>query len=314
MNSKMTAKMKRFSSGSNTTDNIAASLTPQEGDDSGYESIPLDRVRPDPDNPRHLGLNHDNPREIAQDDPRREEKLAEVEALEDMSISIASQGVITPIRVYRMGKDFRIAHGERRYLASVMAGKSSIPAIVLKERPVNLRLQQLIENFQRKGLQLRYRVENIRAVISESERLGESVSNVDELRRITGIGRSQAFQYLAILSAPKDVRDALAAGEIENLDLAANIARMTDPVLRARAIKEGSLPVAPTPVTAPAKAKASVGRPAFVKMGSTPRTDIVRRIVEATAGVGRYEIDWTDPRAVSKVFKQLLKDIEEDKL
>jgi len=202
-------KFKRFATGSATTDSIAASLKPAEGDDSGYESIPLIRIHPDPENPRHLDLDAANPRQVAEDDPRREEKLAEIEDLENLALSIASQGVLTPIRVYRVGRDFRIAHGERRYLASVMAGCGSILSIVLKERPDNLRLQQLIENFQRKGLSLFRRCENIRSVVKESEQLGNGHVDVDKLRELTGIGRTQAFQYMAILAAPKDVWEAV---------------------------------------------------------------------------------------------------------
>jgi len=311
----MKTKLKRFSSGSQSTDNIAASLTPQEGDESGYESIPLDRIHPDPENPRHLGLDPANPRLVAADDPRRDEKLAELEDLENLALSVISQGLLTPIRVYRTGRDFRIAHGERRFLAHVMAGKTSILSIVLKERPVRLRLDQLIENFQRKGLSLYRRVENMRSVLDEAAKLGQEIGNVDQLREATGISRSQAFEYMAVVSAPKDVWAAMAAGQIGNLELAAAIARISDPILRSRAIKEGGIPSKADASPAPAKArKQGKGRPAVVKLGTTPRTDVVRRIIEACAGVGRYDIDWTDPAAVSKVFKQLVKDIEEDKL
>jgi len=282
-------KFKRFATGSATTDSIAASLKPAEGDDSGYESIPLIRIHPDPENPRHLDLDAANPRQVAEDDPRREEKLAEIEDLENLALSIASQGVLTPIRVYRVGRDFRIAHGERRYLASVMAGCGSILSIVLKERPDNLRLQQLIENFQRKGLSLFRRCENIRSVVKESEQLGNGHVDVDKLRELTGIGRTQAFQYMAILAAPKDVWDAM--------------------------IKEGRVvSLSEVAKSGASKPKPAMGRPAVVKLGTTPRTDVARRIIEAVGGVGRYDIDWTDPGEVTKIFKQLIKDIEEDKL
>jgi len=278
-------KFKRFATGSATTDSIAASLKPAEGDDSGYESIPLIRIHPDPENPRHLDLDAANPRQVAEDDPRREEKLAEIEDLENLALSIASQGVLTPIRVYRVGRDFRIAHGERRYLASVMAGCGSILSIVLKERPDNLRLQQLIENFQRKGLSLFRRCENIRSVVKESEQLGNGHVDVDKLRELTGIGRTQAFQYMAILAAPKDVWDAMGGGHIDNIDLAASISRIADPILRSRAIKEGRVvSLSEVAKSGASKPKPAMGRPAVVKLGTTPRTDVARRIIEAAWG------------------------------
>lgn len=307
----MASKLKRFASSNATTKQIAESLTHSEADESGYDTIPLERIQLDPENPRHLGLEVSNPRLVAQDDARREEKLAYIEKLEDLALSIASQGVITPIRVYRIGREFRIAHGERRYLASVMAGEVSIPAIILKEKPKTLRLQQLLENFQREDLSAFRRCENIRSVLIEAAALGEPIDSHEKLRKATGIGRSQAFDYLAVACATDDVWDALASGQITSVGAAAVISRISDPAVRARAIQEGIDPQGNTQPTPVKTVRPKGGRPAAFRFpGATTNADVARRIIEAVGGAGRYEVDWTNAVAVSKTFKQLLKDLE----
>jgi len=307
----MATKLKRFATSNSTTKQIAESLTPSEADESGYDMIPLERIQLDPENPRHLGLDVSNPRLVDPEDARSEEKRDYIEKLEDLALSITSQGVITPIRVYRIGREFRIAHGERRFLASIMAGAVSIPAIILKEKPRTLRLQQLLENFQREDLSVFRRCENIRSVIAEAASLGEPIDSPEKLRKATGIGRSQAYDYLAIAGANDDIWDALERGQITSVGSAAVIARISDPMVRARAISEGIDPHGNTPPSPIKSIRPKGGRPAAFRFpGATANADVAKRIIEAVGGVGRYEVDWTNAVAVSKTFKQLLKDLE----
>jgi ParB/RepB/Spo0J family partition protein len=50
--------------------------------------------------------------------------------LKQFSESIEKHGVLKPITVRKSGKDFTIVMGERRYRASKLAGKKTIPCIV----------------------------------------------------------------------------------------------------------------------------------------------------------------------------------------
>ncbi|MCL6441280.1 MAG: ParB/RepB/Spo0J family partition protein, partial [Thermoleophilum sp.] len=91
------------------------------------KEIRLDRIVPDPDQPRRTF------------DPDR---------LEELAASIAIEGVLQPIVVrYDASRDvYVIVHGERRWRASQRAGLTKIPAIV-REVPEDRRLvQQLMEN------------------------------------------------------------------------------------------------------------------------------------------------------------------------
>ena len=55
----------------------------------------------------------------------------EQDSLEQLAVSISKFGVIEPIVVRPVGKKFEIIAGERRYKASKLASKSTIPAIII---------------------------------------------------------------------------------------------------------------------------------------------------------------------------------------
>src|SRR5574344_208988 len=73
-------------------------------------------------------------------------------AIRELSTSIKEHGVIQPIVVRKIGDKFEIIAGERRYKASILAGKKSIPAIVADLDDVESAEIALIENVQRQNL------------------------------------------------------------------------------------------------------------------------------------------------------------------
>ena len=80
--------------------------------------------------------------------PRRE--FSE-ESIKELSDSIKEQGVLTPLLVRRNGDGFELIAGERRTLASILAGKEDIPAKILTVKPSSLKISllQWIENIER---------------------------------------------------------------------------------------------------------------------------------------------------------------------
>lgn len=80
------------------------------------------------------------------DQPRT---MFDIDSLKELAESITQRGVRTPISVRQNGDRFTINHGARRYRASEMAGKKTIPAFIDNDyMPVD----QLIENIQREDL------------------------------------------------------------------------------------------------------------------------------------------------------------------
>ena len=74
------------------------------------------------------------------------------DALAELTNSIKEHGVIQPITVRPVGNKYEIVAGERRYKASVLAGKETIPAIVVNLDDNSCAELALIENVQRQDL------------------------------------------------------------------------------------------------------------------------------------------------------------------
>lgn len=74
------------------------------------------------------------------------------EALVELSNSIKEHGIIQPIIVREIGDKYEIIAGERRYKASVLAGMTTIPAIVNNLDDIKSSEIALIENVQRQDL------------------------------------------------------------------------------------------------------------------------------------------------------------------
>lgn len=100
--------------------------------DSGLKTLPLQKVEPNPDQPR---------RDF---DP---------EALEALSESIAQHGILQPLTVREMENGYyQIIAGERRWRAARLAGLREIPAIVIEADDKKATELALIENLQREDL------------------------------------------------------------------------------------------------------------------------------------------------------------------
>ncbi|NLB11146.1 ParB/RepB/Spo0J family partition protein, partial [bacterium] len=93
--------------------------------------IPLDQIVPNPFQPRQNF------------DPI---------ALQELADSIKEHGILTPILVRRRANKYEIVAGERRFRASKLANKTSIPAIVQEFDDLQMSEIALIENIQRENL------------------------------------------------------------------------------------------------------------------------------------------------------------------
>lgn len=89
--------------------------------------------------------------EVVRDEgqPRRNFDKA---ALEELASSIKEHGVLQPIVVVKQGAKYQIVAGERRWRASQLAGKTTIPAIVRTLDAQNKLELSIIENAQREDL------------------------------------------------------------------------------------------------------------------------------------------------------------------
>jgi len=146
--------------------------------------------------------------------PRKEFNEQELISLAD---SIKKYGLLQPIIVTKIEKrtssggmmaEYQIIAGERRWRASRRAGLKQIPVIV-KERSNQEKLEiALIENIQRKNL-------NVVDKAEAFERLRREFSLMDkEIAEIVGMSREAVSNALRILSLSDEIKDAIKAEKI----------------------------------------------------------------------------------------------------
>ncbi|WP_135229040.1 ParB/RepB/Spo0J family partition protein [Deinococcus fonticola] len=81
--------------------------------------------------------------------PRRQFDDPKLQALAQ---SVREQGVLQPLLVRKVGQEFEIVAGERRWRAAQLAGLSEVPVIIRDLTDVQARQVALIENLQREDL------------------------------------------------------------------------------------------------------------------------------------------------------------------
>ena len=79
-------------------------------------------------------------------------EIFDEQALNELALSIKEHGVIQPIIVRKIGDKYEIIAGERRYRASQLAGKTTIPALVRDIDDKETAKIALLENLQRSDL------------------------------------------------------------------------------------------------------------------------------------------------------------------
>jgi ParB family chromosome partitioning protein len=132
--------------------------------------------------------------------PRQDFKTAELEAL---SRSIGEHGVLQPIVVVRKGDKYQIVAGERRWRASKLAGKQTIPAIVRTLSDQNRLELSLIENVQREDL-------NAIEVATAYAKL-RTQFNLSSAEIAARVGKSDAaiVNTMRLLNLPEDAKKAM---------------------------------------------------------------------------------------------------------
>ena len=144
-------------------------------------------------------------------DPKRDQprKYFDKEALEELSASIAENGLLQPILVREYGEGrYQIIAGERRFRASKLAGLTEIPAIVLEKDDRKAAQIALIENIQREDLNP---LEEALAYKSLAE---EYDMTQEELSIKVGKSRSAIANMLRILDLPDEILTLVASKEL----------------------------------------------------------------------------------------------------
>lgn len=124
-------------------------------------------------------------------------------AILELAESIKEHGVIQPIVVRKISDKYEIIAGERRYKASVLAGKTTIPAIITDLDDKNSAEIALIENVQRQDLT------PIEEAISYKKILDMGYLNQSDLADKLGKTQSTIANKLRLLNLAEEVQEAL---------------------------------------------------------------------------------------------------------
>lgn len=153
----------------------------------GVLEIPLDRILTNPHQPRRQ---------------MNEASIAELAA------SLKSTGLIQPIVVRRVGENYQLIAGERRWRAAMIAGFSAIPALIREATGLEQAQMALVENIQRENLNPIDRAQAYRTLMTQ---LGLTQA---ELASRTGEDRSSIANYLRLLDLNDSVQSMVVEGTL----------------------------------------------------------------------------------------------------
>ena len=173
------------------TDLIEESLDPtfeQDGELSELRHINLTKIYANPDQPR---------------------RTFDENALDEMALSIKEHGVIQPIVVIPKDGLYEIVAGERRYRGAKKAGLNKIPALVRTLDDQRKLEVSLIENLQRRDLNV---LETATAYLKLRDQFNMSLEQIGT--RVGGKSISAVSNVLRLLKLPDSVKRAIRDGKL----------------------------------------------------------------------------------------------------
>src|SRR5579864_6041709 len=172
----------------------------------GLESLlPGRSSAPAAGNVQEIGL------DLIDSNPYQTRRNVKEEGLNELAESIRASGVVQPVilRPSNNGR-YQLVAGERRWLASKRAGKSTVPAVVRQISNEQAMEITIIENLQREDLNP---MEQARAFERLSREFGLTQ---EQIASRTGKDRTSIANFIRLLKLPIEIQEAI---ENENLSL-----------------------------------------------------------------------------------------------
>lgn len=150
-------------------------------------------------NPGKLERNKDNPRLIFRQD--------DLDALQQ---SIAEQGILVPLTVFKEGQGYRLLDGERRWRCAIKLGLSKIPVIV---QPKPERLQNIMMMFAihhaRKDWDPLPTALKLQDLENEFAKRNGKKPNEEQLAGLASLSRGEVRRLKKLLALPESYREDL---------------------------------------------------------------------------------------------------------
>jgi len=170
---------------------------------SGLFEIEIGRIDPNPDQPR---------REF------------EPGALQQLADSIRQHGVLQPVVVRQAGSRYELVMGERRFRASQLAGRRSVPAVVLDVDPADRLELAIVENVQRQDL-------NPIELALAYQALARAGHTQEQIGRKVSMDRSSVANHIRLLDLSRAIQTDLEAGRL-SMGHAEALLQVADPAER----------------------------------------------------------------------------------
>ena len=223
---------------------------------AGIKTVPVERIQPDPDQPR--------------------KRFGEAE-IEGLAASIKEQGVIQPILV-RPAKDgiHILIAGERRWRASQAAGLKEVPVLVREVTADGGAEIALIENVQRVDLNP---MEEADAYARLRDTFGRKPA---QIAASVGKSRSHVANMLRLTGLPEGVRALVVTGEL-SMGHARALLPATDAEALAKRVVRDDLSVRETERLASPKPE-KAGKPKAPSPPAAPSGEPAKKALRASGG------------------------------
>jgi ParB family chromosome partitioning protein len=155
------------------------------------------------------GKPRDIPVDLVERNPFQTRANVDEVALKELAASISATGVLQPVLVRPLPNNrFQLIAGERRWLASKLAGKPTVPAIIRHASDEQAMEMTIVENLQRADLNP---MEQARAY----DRLSHDFKMTQEqMAQRTGKDRASVSNFLRLLRLPLEVQHKVENGSL----------------------------------------------------------------------------------------------------
>lgn len=141
--------------------------------------------------------------------PYQPRLVFDTDKLNELADSIRENGVLQPIIVRKSAViGYELLAGERRFQASKLAGKSTIPAIIREYSDKEMMTLSILENLQRENLNP---VEEAQSLATLSEKLGMTHGQI-----ASSLGKSRAYvsNLIRLLGLPEPIIRMVESGQL----------------------------------------------------------------------------------------------------
>jgi ParB family chromosome partitioning protein len=276
---------------------VPAEPTPAPAPDAARSpgEIPVDRIRPNPEQPR---------------------RVFDAMELERLADSIRQHGILQPVVVRRADDGgYELVVGERRWRAARQAGLAAIPAVVADVAPRERLALALVENVQRHDL-------NPIELAHAFQALAEQGATQEEIGTRVGLERATVANHLRLLELSRELQQDVEGGAL-TLGHAKALLSVASPerrrALRDRIVGDG---LSVRRAEEEARSLGAAMRPARKARGDLRVLDPdTARVVDAlrsrlqtqvrlrgNAARGRLEIEYFGPEELHRVVELILGD------